>query len=41
MLNVGEQENSTAVQFLKGRGVTKDSVYAQVLHTSCRLGVVI
>lgn len=32
MINVGEQENSTAVQFLKGRGVTKDSVYAQVHH---------
>jgi hypothetical protein len=28
MLHVPEQADSTAVQFLKQRGVTKDSVYA-------------
>ena len=29
ILHVPEQEDSTAVQFLKHRGVTKDSVYAE------------
>ena len=29
MLHVPEQEDSTAAQFLKRRGVTKDSVYAE------------